>query len=111
MKFWIDAQLPPALAIHLAKTFAVDAQSLREIGLRDAADWNIYEMAKAANSVIVSKDSDFVDLISRFGSPPKLIWVTCGNVSNEKLRQVFDESRFRTALALLNEGQSIVEIG
>jgi hypothetical protein len=41
MKFWVDAQLPPALAGWLSTRFNVDARSLRDIGLRDAQDIEI----------------------------------------------------------------------
>lgn len=38
MKFRVDAQLPPQLAAWLAAEFQVEASSLRDLGLRDAAD-------------------------------------------------------------------------
>jgi predicted nuclease of predicted toxin-antitoxin system len=43
MKIWIDAQLPPTLAIWLRETFQVEAFSLRDLGLRDARDVEIFE--------------------------------------------------------------------
>jgi predicted nuclease of predicted toxin-antitoxin system len=46
MKFWIDAQLPPQLAFWLNSTFNVEAISLRDLGLRDAQDWEIFQRAK-----------------------------------------------------------------
>jgi predicted nuclease of predicted toxin-antitoxin system len=39
--FWVDAQLPPALAQWLRESFGVKAFSLRELGLRDAEDIEI----------------------------------------------------------------------
>ena len=110
MIVWVDAQLPPQLASWLATTFGVDAHALVNLGLRDASDQDIFERAKAAGAVLVSKDSDFVELVSRFGPPPQLLWVTCGNVTNERLRQVF-ATVFRSACALVDEGRAIVEIG
>ncbi|MCL6751509.1 DUF5615 family PIN-like protein [Nostoc sp. CCCryo 231-06] len=38
MKIWIDAQLPPTLASWVTNSFAIEALSLRDIGLRDAKD-------------------------------------------------------------------------
>ena len=38
MIVWVDAQLPPALAVWLRETFALDAHAVRDVGLRDAAD-------------------------------------------------------------------------
>ena len=60
--------------------------------------------------MLVSKDSDFVELVSRHGPPPRLLWVTCGNATNTRLRGVFT-SVFGDACSLLEEGRAIVEIG
>jgi predicted nuclease of predicted toxin-antitoxin system len=109
MKFWVDAQLPPVLATWLREQFQVEAFSLRELGLRDAEDAVIFQAAQQPGIVIISKDSDFLELISRYGPPPQLIWVTCGNATNKKLQFVFSET-FSTALKLLAAGQAMVEI-
>lgn len=106
--FWIDAQLPPQLAEWLRVEFEFDALALREIGLRDADDRTIFDRARADNVILMSKDVDFVDLVSRFGAPPKLIWLTCGNVSNEALRSLL-RSRLKLALTVL-ESDDIVEV-
>ena len=110
MKLWVDAQLPPSLASWLSETFQVEAVSLKNIGLRDSKDKEIFDSAKLQNVIIISKDGDFVDLITRLGSPPRLIWVTCGNVTNQKLREHFLTS-FPKALQMLEDGEIIVEIG
>jgi predicted nuclease of predicted toxin-antitoxin system len=109
MIFWIDAQLPPLLATWLSEEFHVEAFSLRTLGLRDAADGAIFQAAQKSGIVIISKDSDFVEMVSRYGPPPQLIWVTCGNVSNRQLQMVFNKT-FPISLGLLAEGQAIVEI-
>jgi predicted nuclease of predicted toxin-antitoxin system len=75
MIFWIDAQLSPALAPWLEASFPVTAKALRDLGLRDADDAEIFRAAHAADAIIITKDSDFVDLLRRFGAPPSIIWV------------------------------------
>ena len=42
MIYWIDAQLPPHLAIWLKQTFNVEAYALRDLSLRDAEDEQIF---------------------------------------------------------------------
>ncbi len=42
MIIWVDAQLSPRIARGLTKEFGVTALPLREIGLRDAEDEQIY---------------------------------------------------------------------
>lgn len=56
MTFWLDAQLPPALARYLIESFGVEAQPLRALGLRDATDREIFDAARRAQVAIVTKD-------------------------------------------------------
>jgi predicted nuclease of predicted toxin-antitoxin system len=110
MTLWLDAQLPPQLAIWIQQTLAINAIALRDVGLRDATDIAIYDAAKKANAILISKDSDFVELVMRLGTPPKLIWLTCGNVSNAALQALFS-AKLQEAIGLLNGGEPIVELG
>ena len=72
MILWLDAQLPPSLAAWLASNYDVGAVAVRDLGLRAAEDRAIFDEARARRDVvIVSKDSGFVDLVGRFGTPPR----------------------------------------
>jgi predicted nuclease of predicted toxin-antitoxin system len=82
MKIWVDAQLPPAIAGWIVENFQIEAVALREIGLRDATDPQIFSAAKNDGAVVITKDSDFVELVNRHGTPPQVIWLTCGNTTN-----------------------------
>jgi len=109
MILWIDAQLSPALARWLSDTFGVTAHAVRDLGLRDAKDLPIFHAAREAGAVLMSKDSDFVLLLERFGPPPQILWVTCGNTSNARLREILLKS-FPEARARLEQGEPLVEI-
>jgi predicted nuclease of predicted toxin-antitoxin system len=109
MNIWVDAQLPPTLADWLSSSFDLETAALRDLGLRDAKDIEIFDAARVANSVIMTKDSDFVDLVCRLGIPPQIIWLTCGNVTNRNLRRILS-STLPKALEKLQEGEMIVEI-
>ena len=111
MRLWIDAQLSPALARWISATFTnIEAMAVREFGLRDATDSSIYFAARQADVTVMTKDSDFVELLARHGAPPKVIWVTCGNTSNAKLRHILITA-LPQAVALLEIGEELVEIG
>ena len=56
------------------------------MSLRDVQDIEIFEAARAENAVIMTKDNDFIDLVYRLGTPPQILWLTCGNVTNRNLR-------------------------
>jgi predicted nuclease of predicted toxin-antitoxin system len=110
MTVWLDAQLSPRLARWLAETFNLTAQSVRDAGLRDAEDVEIFSAAQKAADVVITKDSDFVELLERHGPPPKIIWLTCGNTSDAALRKILT-ANFQEALRLLDSGDELVEIG
>jgi len=106
---WIDAQLSPQLAPWLTTTFSIPAQSVASLGLRDASDFEIFQAARQATATIMSKDQDFVDLVTMHGAPPKIIWVTCGNTSNTYLCNLL-KGAFPTLMTLLESGEPLVEL-
>lgn len=110
MTIWVDAQLPPAVAGWLREHFGVDAAALRDLGLRDAEDEEIFGAARSATAVVMTKDSDFVTLLDRLDSPPPIIWITCGNTSNARLRQLLSAA-LPNAIELIESGERLVEIG
>ena len=57
----------------------------------------------------MTKDRDFVQMLTRAGPPPQVIWITCGNTSNARMREILKHT-FTNALALLREGEPFVEI-
>jgi predicted nuclease of predicted toxin-antitoxin system len=106
---WIGAQLSPDLASWITSSFGVEAHPVRELGLQKAKDREIYQAARKARAVVMTKDGDFLELLERLGSPPQVLWVTCGNTSNERLIQVL-QSTLPEALKLLEQGMPLVEI-
>jgi len=110
MTVWLDAHLSPGIARWLTETFDVTALAVRELGLRDAEDDQIFFEARKSADIVISKDKDFIILLERHGSPPKIIWLTCGNTSDAALRQILT-TKFHEALRLFESGESLVEIG
>jgi predicted nuclease of predicted toxin-antitoxin system len=106
---WVDAQLSPAIATWLSGTFGVQSIAVRDLGLREAADRAIFFAARSASAVVMTKDIDFVRLLTEFGPPPQVIWLTCGNTSNARLKQILAKA-LPGAMNLLNSGQPLVEI-
>jgi predicted nuclease of predicted toxin-antitoxin system len=105
----LDAQFSPSLAVWLSRRFKLEATAVRDVGLRNAEDRDIFDAARKADVVVVTKDRDFVDLLERHGPPPRVLWVTCGNTSNARMRSVLARE-FPSALELLNGGESLVEL-
>jgi predicted nuclease of predicted toxin-antitoxin system len=109
VKIWIDAQLSPTLAQWLTGRFDVEAVHVSELHLVNASDPTIFGLARSADAMILTKDRDFVELVHRRGTPPQVIWITCGNTSNDEMMRVLDAT-FERACELLASGEAIVEI-
>ncbi|MEH1775145.1 MAG: DUF5615 family PIN-like protein [Nostoc sp.] len=58
MTIWIDAHLSPAIATWITITFGITALALRDVGLKDAEDAEIFEAARARGVIFITKDSD-----------------------------------------------------
>ena len=109
MTIWIDAQFSPAIAAWIQSTLGVNAIALRDLGLRDAEDEEIFAAAKTASVIVMSKDEDFLNLLARFGTPPQILWITCGNTSNAKLKEILAATLLQ-AIDLFSADERLVEI-
>lgn len=110
MTIWIDAHLSPSLALWINQNFeGIEAKSLRALGLRDALDTVIFQEAKKAGAILMTKDEDFEQFIHAFGPPPAIILVTCGNTSNARMREILSR-QLTFVLELIKGGEPLVEI-
>ncbi len=108
MRILVDAQISPHFAPWLNRTFSVEAESCGHIGMLSATDKELFMFARERGGVVITKDEDFIGLHDQYGSPPKIIWLTCGNTSNSKLKSIFID-KFAAVVRLLEE-HDLVEI-
>src|SRR4051794_30243722 len=99
MIIWVDAQLSPRTARWIAANFSVTGSTARA-RFGDCRDEKIFAAAGSAKAVVLTKDIDFVRLLEQHGSPPKIIWLTCGNTSEAVLRRLLGQ-HLAMALTLL----------
>ena len=57
MIIWVDAQLSPAVARWITETFGLEAHAVRDLGLRNAKDPEIFRAARQEGIVVLSKVS------------------------------------------------------
>ncbi len=107
---WVDAQLSPVIAKWLTEDFAIKAHSLRSLGLRDADDLFLFEKARQASAVILTKDIDLLKIQERLGQPPKIIHLTCGNTSSRVVRAIMQKHFSSIMDSLFNKNEPFVEI-
>lgn len=87
MRFLFDQNISHRILPLLPESLA-DSTSVKNEGLINASDKIIWEYAKENDYVIVTQDSDFNDLSSLYGFPPKIIWIRTGNLSTRQIIQI-----------------------
>jgi len=58
---------------------------VKTLGLTDASDKEIWDYALLNDYTIVTFDSDFIEIATLRGTPPKIVWLRFGNSSNLKI--------------------------
>ena len=90
MKFLFDQNISHRIIRLLPNQFT-GSTSVKHEGLINSKDRLIWEFAKEHNYIIVTHDSDFNDLNSLFGFPPKIIWIRTGNLNTKTLLNILIE--------------------
>ena len=80
MRLLLDQNLSYRLVKKLETKFP-GTEQVKRLKLTDKSDREIWEFAKMEQYVLVTFDSDFYDLSLTLGHPPKLIWITSGNLT------------------------------
>jgi predicted nuclease of predicted toxin-antitoxin system len=107
--YLVDAQLPPVLAAWLRDAGSEGAQAVRDVGLRDASDEEIWGWARTHEMVVVTKDADFAISSQRDPTGPQVVWLRLGNATNAFLREWF-LPQLPKIDALLTAGERLVEV-
>lgn len=90
-------------------TFGIPTQAVRDLGLTGVKDPEIFQAARDAKALVMTKDADFVELVERLGAPPQVLWVTCGNTTNTRLKQILSTC-MPMAIPRLQAGDPLIEI-
>jgi predicted nuclease of predicted toxin-antitoxin system len=78
MKLLFDHNLSHKFVRRLADIFP-DSTQTRLLNFSTADDQIIWQHANENGFVVVTLDKDFADLALQRGTPPKIIWLRCGN--------------------------------
>ena len=112
LEFWIDVNLPDALAVWIKEDYNLKAKTFKELNFGTTKDYEIFKKAAENPStvIITTKDYDFVIMTELTGSLPKVLYMNIGNVTNKKLREIFD-NHFGEAIKLISKtNQQLIEI-
>ncbi len=97
MKLLFDQNLSRKLVTRLAEIYP-DSSHVQFHNLEEKTDTEIWEFAKVNDFCIVTQDADFAEKSHLYGSPPKVVWLRCGNAPS---RQV--ETLLRSGVAAIQE--------
>ena len=86
-----------------------ESKQVRELGLENSTDSEIFDFAKRNDFAIVTFDSDFCDLNILKGFPPKIIWIRTGNTTTNNLENLL-RNKYDLIEVFLTEDYGCLEI-
>ncbi len=72
-------------------TYFKDSYQVKQLGLENKTDLEIWEFSKNNNYAIVTFDSDFIDMANLKGCPPKIIWLRFGNSTTKEIIKILKQ--------------------
>ena len=97
MKLIFDQNLSRKLVTQLADIFP-DSSHVQLHDLAEKTDTEIWKFAKINDFCIVTQDVDFAERRRLYGSPPKVIWLRCGNAPTQVV-----ESLLRSGVVVIQK--------
>lgn len=109
MKLLLDENLSRRIVPLLQADYPGSSQ-IAILQLETATDRKIWEYARVNDFVIVTRDSDFHELGTLYGAPPKVIWLKTGNQSKASTLRSLLDRKGEIVAALLQEDKGCIEI-
>jgi predicted nuclease of predicted toxin-antitoxin system len=98
IRFLLDEHMPIAI-LHGLRRWGIDATSVDELRLKGAGDPRLVVIARAERRIIITRDSDFVELAQQGIGHPGIVFVSTLSIS-----------RIMSALRLVHGAMSATEI-
>ena len=110
MKLLFDQNISYRLIKQISDSYP-NSKQVKELGLENSTDLEIFNFAKNNDFTIVTFDSDFFDLTILKGFPPKIIWLRTGNTTTRNIKMIL-ENKFEIIEYFLKEENNygIIEI-
>lgn len=86
MKLLFDQNISFRIVKKLEDVFP-EAKQVAQLNLYNSSDIEIWNFAKENEFAIVTFDSDFIDISTLKGHPPKIIWLRYGNTSTDNIAE------------------------
>ncbi len=89
MKLLFDQNISFRIISKIKLNFP-DAKQVRQLGIENYSDVEIWKFAKQNEYTIVTFDGDFYDLSNFKGFPPKIIWLRFGNTKTDFIANIIN---------------------
>jgi predicted nuclease of predicted toxin-antitoxin system len=89
VKLLFDQNISFRIISKIKKNFP-EAKQVRQLGIENYSDIEIWKFAKENQYTIVTFDADFFDLSNLKGHPPKIIWLRFGNTKTDFLADIIN---------------------
>ena len=87
MKLLFDQNISHRILNHI-QDILPEAKQVRDLGLENISDKQIWEYAKESGYIIVTFDGDFYDFSLVWGHPPKIIWIRTHNQTTKNVEKI-----------------------
>jgi predicted nuclease of predicted toxin-antitoxin system len=101
----LSRRIVPLIASHYPGSSQVAL-----LGLEQASDADLWTYARQHGFIIVTKDSDFADLSTLHGQPPKVILLKTGNQTWRDVAQTLIDQRDSLESALIMSNVACVDL-
>ena len=109
MKLLFDNNLSPKLVAQLASLYP-DSSHVALLGLDSAPDDRGWRRARQDGYCLVTKDSDFNDLLASEGFPPKVIWIRLGNCTTTQIATLLQTHHEAVAEFMQDTSAGLLEL-
>lgn len=92
MKLLFDQNISHRIVNRLLTSFP-EIKHVRDFNLQFSTDREIWQFAKQNEFSLITFDSDFNDLATLYGHPPKIIWLRFGNTVTQKLAERIEQKK------------------
>lgn len=109
MKLLFDEHLSYKL-VNRFKDIFPESKHVNDVGLKTANDREIWNYAKTKDFVIVTKDSDFIDIADIYGHPPFMIWIRSGNLKVDDIENLIRKHTIRIIGVFKNNEVGVLQL-
>jgi predicted nuclease of predicted toxin-antitoxin system len=105
----IRSNLSRKLVTRLADIFP-NASHVQLHGLAEKTDTEIWDFAKLNHFCIVTQDADFTERSRLYSSPPKVVWLRCGNAPTNQVETLIRSGQEAIQELLSNSNLHCLEL-